>query len=288
MALEIEAGSAVKGLRKRFDLTGRVAIITGGAGMLGIQHAEAIAEMGGIPVLLDLQGERCREAAERIGEKFAVAALGIETDITDKEALAQAADMTLSRFQRVDILVNNAAHNPRVEAGNASGGQWSRLEDFPLEAWEHDLAVGLTGAFLCSQVFGTQMARNCKGVILNIASDLALIAPDQRLYRQPGLTEEQQPAKPVTYSVIKHGLLGLTRYLATYWAGQGVRVNALSPGGVYAGQEEGFVKRLTSLIPMGRMASQEEYKAAVVFLVSDASEYMTGANLVIDGGRTAW
>lgn len=288
MAFEIDAPIPVRNLRSRFDLRGRVAVITGGAGMLGVQHAEAIAEMGGIPVLLDVQGEHCREAAERIAEKFEVAALGIQIDISDKEALAHAADMILSRFQRVDILINNAAHNPRVEAGISSGEEWSRLEDFPLQAWEQDIAVGLTGAFLCSQVFGAEMARKGKGVILNIASDLALIAPDQRLYRQPGLPDEQQPVKPVTYSVIKHGLLGLTRYLATYWAEQGVRVNALSPGGVYAGQEEAFVKRLTSLIPMGRMARQEEYKAAVVFLVSDASAYMTGANLVIDGGRTAW
>jgi NAD(P)-dependent dehydrogenase (short-subunit alcohol dehydrogenase family) len=123
---------------------------------------------------------------------------------------------------------------------------------------------------------------------LNIASDLGVIAPDQRIYRRPGVPDDQQPVKPVSYSVVKHGLIGLTRYLATYWADQGVRVNALSPGGVYTGQDEGFVKRLASLIPLGRMAHEEEYKAAVVFLVSDASSYMTGANIMMDGGRTVW
>jgi NAD(P)-dependent dehydrogenase (short-subunit alcohol dehydrogenase family) len=146
----------------------------------------------------------------------------------------------------------------------------------------------LTGAFLCSQAFGAEMALRGKGVILNIASDLALISPDQRIYREPGLPEDSQPAKPITYSVVKAGLVGMTRWLATWWADKGVRVNAISPGGVSNDQPEEFVKRLTSLIPLGRMASADEYRAAVLFLCSDASSYMTGANLVIDGGRTAW
>lgn len=275
-------------LWKRFDLTGRVAVITGGAGMLGRRHAEAVAELGGIPALLDLDLLRCQEVAQDLQEKFGCTSLSLQADITHKEEVEQAADEVISRFKRVDILINNAARNPKVETTVTQASHWSRLEDFPLEAWESDLAVGLTGAFLCSQVFGTEMARRGKGVILNIASDLGVISPDQRLYRQPDLPDDQQPVKPVTYSVIKHGLLGLTRYLATYWAERGVRVNALSPGGVYAGQEQAFIERLSNLIPLGRMANQDEYKAAVAFLVSDASAYMTGANLIIDGGRTAW
>jgi NAD(P)-dependent dehydrogenase (short-subunit alcohol dehydrogenase family) len=132
------------------------------------------------------------------------------------------------------------------------------------------------------------MARRGRGVIVNVASDLALIAPDQRLYRREGLPEDQQPVKPVTYSVVKTGLIGLTRYLATYWADCGVRANAISPGGVYNGQPDDFVVRLSSLIPLRRMARTDEYQAAIVFLCSDASSYMTGSNLVIDGGRTCW
>ena len=275
-------------VRTLFDLTGRVAIITGGAGMLGLRHAEAIAEMGGIPVLLDLQVERCQEAEGHIRQIFGGEALGIQADITVKEQIQKAVETAMSRYGRIDVLINNAAHNPKVERSGSAGGPWFRLEHFPLEVWNQDIAVGLTGAFLCSQIVGAEMARRGKGVILNIASDLGLIAPDQRIYRQPGLPDEQQPVKPVTYSVIKHGLIGLTRYLATYWADRGVRVNALSPGGVYTGQDEAFVQRLTNLIPLGRMAHKDEYKAAVVFLVSDASSYMTGANLVIDGGRTTW
>jgi len=195
-------------------------------------------------------------------------------------------DAILARFQRIDILINNAANNPKMEA--REGKNFTRLEDFPLDVWEGDLRVGLRGAFLCSRVFGAEMARRGSGVVLNIASDLALIAPDQRLYRQPGLPESEQPVKPVTYSVVKAGLVGLTRYLATYWHESGVRANSLSPGGVYNNQPEEFVQRLSHLIPMGRMAHVDEYKGAVLFLCSDASSYMTGFNLVVDGGRSCW
>jgi NAD(P)-dependent dehydrogenase (short-subunit alcohol dehydrogenase family) len=275
-------------LRASFDLTGRVAVITGGAGLLGVRHAEAIAEMGGIPILVDIDQERARSRATEIAESFDTQSLGLAADITQADSVSAVLDHILSQFGRVDILINNAANDPKMGSAGADGPHWSRFENFPIDVWERDFAVGLTGAFLCSQVIGSEMARRERGVILNIASDLGVISPDQRIYRQPGLADQQQPVKPVTYSVVKHGLIGLTKYLATYWAERGVRVNALSPGGVYNGQDESFVNRLTQLIPMGRMAGIDEYKAAVAFLVSDASSYMTGANLIIDGGRTVW
>jgi NAD(P)-dependent dehydrogenase (short-subunit alcohol dehydrogenase family) len=207
-------------------------------------------------------------------------------DVSRADSIATMAETLTDR--RIDILVNNAAIDPKV-SGNACIQETSRLESFPLVQWELQLAVGLTGAFLCSQVFGSAMARDGKGgVILNIASDLSILSPDQRLYRKEGLSADLQPVKPVTYSVIKAGLVGLTRYLATYWAEQGVRANALSPGGVFTGQGEEFVTRLTSLIPMGRMASTDEYRAAVQFLCSEASAYMNGQNIVMDGGRSVW
>lgn len=270
-----------------FDLKDRVAIVTGGAGLLGMRHAAAVAECGASPVLVDIDRARTEAAAAKIADECGVPALGLACDITRPEAVTAALASVLERFGRVDILINNAANNPKVEGGGL-GGEWSRLENFPLEVWNADVAVGLTGAFLCAQVFGAEMARRGSGAILNIGSDLAVIGPDQRIYRKDGLADAQQPAKPVTYSVVKAGLVGLTRYLATYWADQGVRANALLPGGVENNQDRAFMAKLTNLIPMGRMAAPDEYKAAVAFLVSDASAYMTGATLSVDGGRTAW
>jgi NAD(P)-dependent dehydrogenase (short-subunit alcohol dehydrogenase family) len=271
---------------KKLRLDGRVAIITGGAGLLGEQHARVISEAGGIPVLWDIQSAAVAERAREIAAHSGVDCRGMVVDITSPAAVRSGFDQVMAQFKRVDILINNAANDPKVTAASDPG--WSRLENFSLDLWRQDLAVGLTGSFLCSQTVGSHMAREGGGVILNIASDLGVIAPDQRLYRQDGVPADRQPVKPVTYSVIKHGLIGLTKYLATYWAENGVRVNALSPGGIYTNQPEAFVKKLTGLIPLGRMASPDEYRAAVLFLVSDASSYMTGANLVVDGGRTCW
>jgi NAD(P)-dependent dehydrogenase (short-subunit alcohol dehydrogenase family) len=273
-------------LSNPFDLSGRVAVITGGAGLLGEQHATAIAAAGGLPVLVDIHEQRACEKADALAETYGVPAFGCAADITKQQEIESLRDRILSRYGRLDILINNAANNPKMEASGEI--DFSRLENFPLSQWQADLAVGLTGAFLCSKVLGSHMAANGGGVIVNVASDLALIAPDQRIYRQAGLPEHLQPVKPVTYSVVKSALVGLTRYLATYWAAQKVRVNAISPGGVANGQPEDFVQRLTNLIPLGRMAASNEYQGAIVFLCSDASSYMTGANLVVDGGRSCW
>jgi NAD(P)-dependent dehydrogenase (short-subunit alcohol dehydrogenase family) len=270
----------------KFRLDGRVAIITGGAGLLGRQHAAAIAEAGGIPVLWDINQSAVESAAEMIRKQYNTKCIGQKVDITELIDVQKAFTNLLEQCGAAHILINNAANDPKVEAGQKPS--WGRLENFPLDVWYKDIAVGLTGAFLCSRVIGTYLAGQKRGVILNIASDLGVIAPDQRIYRQEGIPEEEQPVKPVTYSVVKHGIIGLTKYLATYWALRNVRVNALSPGGVYTHQDESFVQRLTNLIPLGKMADVDEYKAAVLFLVSDASSYMTGANLIIDGGRTCW
>jgi NAD(P)-dependent dehydrogenase (short-subunit alcohol dehydrogenase family) len=275
-----------KDVEALFDLTGRVAVVTGGCGLLGYRHAEVIAAARGIPVLVDLPIADPVGRAATLGATYGVPALGLATDITQRSAVEAMLGTILDRFGRVDILLNNAANNPKVET--AGEVPWSRFEQFPIDIWEADLAVGLTGSFLCSQVLGAEMARSGRGVIVNVASDLAVIAPDQRLYRQDGAAAATQPVKPVTYSVVKTALLGLTRYLATYWADAGVRVNAISPGGVANGQPEEFVVRLSALIPLARMADVDEYKGAILFLCSDASSYMTGANLVIDGGRSTW
>lgn len=269
-----------------FDLSGRVAVITGGAGLLGYKHAEAIASAGGIPVVVDLSATAPIARAKQLAAATGGQAMGWAADITVPDEVAALLAKILERFGTVDILINNAANNPKVEDGGEV--PWSRLENFPIEVWNADLAVGLTGSFLCSQIIGSEMARRGRGVIVNVASDLAVIAPDQRLYRRAGVPDDRQPVKPVTYSVVKTALLGLTRYLATYWSEAGVRVNAICPGGVENGQSEEFVARLSALIPMSRMAHVDEYKGAILFLCSDASSYMTGANLVVDGGRSAW
>ena len=276
----------MKDTLKKFNLRGRVAVITGGAGLLGVQHAEAIAEAGGIPVLWDVNKEASSKAADNIVRNYNVSALGMVVDIINHEFINQAFVQVLDKFGKVDILINNAAYDPKVKDGENL--IWSRFENYSLDRWNKDIAVGLTGAFLCSQVIGSYMAKHNNGVILNIASDLSIISPDQRLYRKEGLKDSEQPVKPITYSIVKHGIIGLTRYLATYWADKNIRVNSISPGGVYTDQPDEFVKKLTNLIPLGRMANLNEYKTAIIFICSDASSYMTGANLVIDGGRTCW
>lgn len=282
-------GSNVSKAFEKFDLTGKTALITGAAGLLGMQHAAALLESGATVVLTDIGAASLATARESLSRNADSARIITRVmDVSRPEAIQAVAKELIVAGHRIDILVNNAAIDPKVK-GDEGVLETSRLENFPLDQWDLQVAVGLTGAFLCSQVFGSAMAQDGRGgVILNIASDLSVFSPDQRLYRKEGLAEDIQPVKPVTYSVIKAGLVGLTRYLATYWADKGVRCNALSPGGVYNGQGDEFVQRLTSLIPLGRMANRDEYRAAVQFLCSDASGYMNGQNVVMDGGRSAW
>ncbi len=270
-----------------FSLKDHVVVITGAAGLLGRQHAEVVARAGGTPVLLDLHAEPVERLAGDLNARFGVPAGGWAVDITREAEVEANCAAVLGRYGRIDGLVNNAANNPKVEGDGTKN--FSRLENFPLAVWEADVAVGLTGAFLCAKHYGAAIARNPRGgSIVNISSDLGLIAPDQRLYRKPGLPDDQQPVKPVTYSVVKSGLIGLTRYLATYWAERNVRCNALCPGGVENNQDPAFLKDVSSRIPMGRLASPDEYQGSLLYLLSAASSYVNGAVLAADGGRTTW
>ena len=276
-------------MNDKFDLNGKTALITGAGGLMGVEHAYALLERGCHVVLTDINESLLKVAKKRLLIELEVSSEKVLTyvmDVTSTDSINFVKKVIVQLGIRIDILINNAAIDPKVKADTGLL-ETSRLENFPLEQWNSQIAVGLTGAMLCSQVFGTLMAIDgMGGVIINIASDLSVIAPDQRLYSKPGVSETFQPVKPVTYSVIKAGLIGLTRYLATYWADKGVRSNAVSPGGIFNGQNEEFVTKLESLIPLGRMASKDEYRGAIQFLCSDASAYLNGQNIVIDGGRS--
>jgi NAD(P)-dependent dehydrogenase (short-subunit alcohol dehydrogenase family) len=268
-----------------FSLKGRVAIITGGAGLLGVRHAEAIAAAGGVPVLADIREADAEARASEVAAAFGVPAMGLPCDVTRPDSVEALLQTVLARLGRVDILVNNAANNPKVEG---PGHDFSRLERFSTDQWNADLAVGLTGPFLCAKIMGARFAKQRKGVIINISSEYGIIAPDQRLYHRDGTAADEQPVKPVTYSVVKAGLHGLTLYLATYWAHAGVRVNTISLGGVESGQPAAFLERAAARIPMGRMAQPYDFQGGLVYLCSDAAAFVTGANLVVDGGKTIW
>ncbi len=270
-----------------FSLKDKIVIITGSSGLLGRQHAEAVAMAGGIPILLDLNQNELDKQVESINEKYGIKSYAYSVDITNEDAVYENCQLLIKSFGKIDGLVNNAANNPKVE--DSKEKNFSRLEYFPSELWDKDLAVGLKGAFFCVKYYGYEISKNINGgSIINISSDLGLIAPDQRLYKVEGLSEEQQPVKPVTYSIIKTGLIGLTRYLATYWADKNVRCNAICPGGVENNQNIKFVNEVIKRIPMSRMALKNEYQGILIFLLSNASSYVNGSIISADGGRTTW
>ncbi len=271
----------------KFSLLSRWVVVTGAAGLLGKQHSIALLEIGANVILLDKDSDKLKKLHKELTDlKFIGAILSYQIDITDEVKIEELRNELLSKGILVNVLINNAAINPKYEI-ISDGINSSRVENFDLADWDLQLNVGLKGAFICSKAFGSNMAKNKNGVILNIASDLSVIAPDQRIYKTERL-KDLQNVKPVTYSVIKSGLIGMTKYLATYWNESNVRVNALSPGGVYENQDSNFIDKLNNLIPLGRMAAPDEYKSAIQFLCSDASSYMTGHNLIIDGGRSIW
>jgi len=271
-----------------FRLDGKVAVITGGAGLLGTKHAEAVSEMGGIPVLLDTNKSRLDERVSDLEKKFGRGAIGFAVDITNADEMRGVVEEIVRQKGCIDILINNAAMT--VESSLNNTDYFAPFESYDVTLWERALRVSLTGAFISTQAIGRHMKERRTGAILNIASDVGVISPDHRIYRpDPANDYAGTPFNtPLSYSVAKAGLISMTRYLATYWAEYNIRVNALSPGGVHTNQSEPFVKRLTQLIPLGRMATSDEYKGAVVFLLSDASSYLTGFNVVMNGGRVAW
>ncbi len=268
-----------------FSLQGRIALVTGATGLLGRHHCSALAEAGASIVVTDIQESDCASFAEELSSLYSVPALGCAANITKSGDVGRLKDTALEKFGRVDILVNNAAINDMFE-NPAAAAEQSQFEHYPLALWQKSLDVNVTGTFLCSQAIGAVMARNGRGSIINIASTYGIVAPDQSLYRKPDGTQEFY--KSVAYPVTKGAIISLTRFLAAYWGKDGVRANTLSPGGVENSQDRYFVENYSRRTPLGRMADPADYKGALVFLASDASAYMTGANLVVDGGWTAW
>lgn len=264
-----------------FSVSGRVFIITGGAGLLGKEYTLALSQAGAHVVIADLDYAAAKQIARQVS---GASALALTVDVTDAQSVKQMVARTMENYGRLDGLVNNAALNPKFDPDNAAS-HTTTFEDFPLAQWNAALQVDLTGMFLCSQAVAPVFLAQQSGTIVNVSSIYGLVGPDQRLYE----TEEgERGYKPVTYSVTKSAVQGFTRYLATYWGNKGIRVNTLSLGGVNNNHDEAFKSRYGYRTPMGRMAELHECVNALLFLLSDASGYMTGANLVVDGGWTAW
>ena len=269
---------------EKFSLKGRIALVTGGAGLLGRQFTRALGESGARVVVADLDYQAAERQAQKLSEGM-IDARPVKVDITDQDSVQEMIAFSVSAFGRVDVLVNSAAMDAKFDPDNMDDQFMNTFEAYPLDKWKAAIDINLTGMFLVCQAAARQMVKQNYGVMINIGSTYGLVGPDQRLYQR---LEGPPQYKPVYYSVSKAGVLGLTRYLATYYAGKPIRVNALTPGGVYNQHDEDFLKAYSAKTVLGRMAAQDEMSGAIVFLASEASSYMTGANLIVDGGYTAW
>jgi len=263
-------------IKKLFDISGKVIIITGGIGLLGSQYADGLSQMGANVVIADINYKKCQILSKKIKAKYRTDPLAIQMDITDKNSVKQMIKKIMKKYSKIDVLINNAAYQGNDEL------RTTKFENLPQESWDNALSVNLTGIFLCCQEVGKIMKKQKRGNIINIGSTYGIVAPDQRIYGN----SKQNSA--VFYAASKSAILNITRYLASYWNNTGIRVNTLSPGGVFKNQDPDFVKKYAEKTMLGRMAKKDEYVGAILFLVSDASSYMTGSNIIIDGGWTAW
>lgn len=272
-------------MKNIFDLTNKVALITGAGGLLGPKHAEALLEFGAEVILTDIDEVSLKEKYKDLSEKFKDCKIYMEVmDVTNRKSV----ENVCSKFQKIDILINNAAKDPKVKKGDGNLTLETRFENMTEEYFKEGTDAIINGTFLTTQVVCNKMLENGGGVVLNISSDLGVIAPDQRIYIDENKEENQQNVKPITYSAAKWAIIGMTKYLSVYFAKKNIRVNSLSPTGVYNDHPIDFVEKLSNIIPMGRMADINEYKGAIVFMCSNASSYMTGSNIIIDGGKTVW
>lgn len=272
-------------MKNIFSLEGKVALITGAGGLLGPKHAEALLEYGAKVVLTDVDMNSLSEKHKRLSKLFGDNNVFMEyMDVTKKETIISVSE----KYEKIDILINNAAKDPKVTKDNKSLTPDTRFEIMTESYFKEGIDAIINGTFLTTQIICNKMLKTEGGVVLNISSDLGVIAPDQRIYRDETKSEEEQNVKPITYSAAKWAIIGMTKYLSAYFAKKNIRVNCLSPTGVYNNHPEDFVEKLSNIIPMGRMANIDEYKGAIVFMCSEASSYMTGSNIIIDGGKTVW
>jgi NAD(P)-dependent dehydrogenase (short-subunit alcohol dehydrogenase family) len=268
---------------EKFSLKDRTAIVTGGAGLLGKEFCRTLAQAGALVVVADLNAAAAAQVADELSQQ-GLQACAVGVDVTQPDSVRAMVDVALQASGRLDVLVNSAAMDPKFDSSQ-QGKHANTFEDYPVEAWRQALDVNLTGMFLCCQAASRPMVAQDSGSIINICSTYGLVGPDQRIYERPG---QPRQYKPAFYSVTKAGVLGLTRYMATYYEGKKVRCNALTPGGVYNNHDEQFTSNYSARTVLGRMAHNDEMNGAVLFLASEASSYMTGSNLVVDGGWTAW
>lgn len=268
--------------RGLFDLTGKVAVVTGGCGILGRHFCSALAAHGASVVVSDLDAEACAGLAATLTDRFGAACLGVACDVTDAKAVEAMAARAEDHFGHIDALLNNAAGKTRD-----LDRFFLPVEEYPEEIWREVMAVNVDGLFLVARAIGGRMARRGRGSVIQTASIYGVVAPDQRIYE--GSEYLGRPINtPAVYSTSKAAVIGLTRHLATYWGDKGVRVNTLTPGGVESGQNDAFKRRYAARVPLGRMARAADLMGAVVWLASDASSYVTGQNIIVDGGLSAW
>ena len=272
-----------KMISKLFDLEGRNIVITGASGLLGSQYANTLSSAGANIILLDINTAKNEKLKSSLVQKYKNKISAYTLDISDQTEVNKTSKKIMKDFKKIDGLINNAAYTSKG-AKEKSDNAFGSFENFPIDIWQKSLDINLSGVFFCSQAFGKIMAKQGKGVIVNIASTYGLVGADQRIYGKSGLN------LPISYAATKGAIVNFTRYLAAYWHGKNIRVNTLSPGGVMdkTYQEKTFIKKYSEKTILGRMANKDEYNGAMIFLISDASSYMTGANLVVDGGWTSW
>jgi NAD(P)-dependent dehydrogenase (short-subunit alcohol dehydrogenase family) len=275
-------------MKDLFTLKDKVIVVSGAAGLLGFEYCKAIINAKGTPILIDIDEKSLKAKVAELKNEFPKCICdSYIVDITNEERLKKNCSEIMAKYGKIDGLINNAANNPKIEDNDEIN--FSRLENFNVNVWQNDLNIGLLGSFLCIKYYGFEISKNPQGgSIINVSSDLGVIAPNQNLYKKDGVSEDLQSVKPVTYSVIKHGINGLTRYVSTYWADKNVRCNSICPGGVFNNQPKDFLNKVSKLIPLGRMAEKDELNGIIIYLLSDASSYVNGSIINIDGGRTSW